>query len=132
MTLRRALPAALLIGVAGWLLIWFQTEPRANFDSLIYHTHALEYAGLDREEADANLTLVSNEVGQTVRTMTAVTAILMLDALIAGIYGMNFDPEFSPLNMPELRWYFGYPFALGMMLVATVILIAFFRWRKWL
>jgi hypothetical protein len=53
MTLRRALPAALLIGVAGWLLVWFQTEPRANFDSLIYHTHALEYAGLDREEADA-------------------------------------------------------------------------------
>jgi hypothetical protein len=53
MTLRRALSAALLIGIAGWLLIWFQTEPRANFDSLIYHTHALEYAGLDREEADA-------------------------------------------------------------------------------
>jgi hypothetical protein len=52
MTLRRALPAALLIGATGWLLIWFQTEPRANFDSLIYHTHALEYAGLDREEAD--------------------------------------------------------------------------------
>jgi hypothetical protein len=52
MTLRRAFPAAVLIGVAAWLLIWFQTEPRANFDSLIYHTHALEYAGLDREEAD--------------------------------------------------------------------------------
>ncbi|RPH36926.1 MAG: hypothetical protein EHM90_00735, partial [Chloroflexi bacterium] len=53
MTLRRAVPAAVLLGVAGWLLIWFQTDPRANFDSLIYHTHALEYAGLEREEADA-------------------------------------------------------------------------------
>ncbi|HEY7738761.1 MAG TPA: hypothetical protein VIC63_07015 [Candidatus Limnocylindria bacterium] len=49
---RRLVFAAFAIGVAGWLLIWFQTEPRANFDSLIYHTHALEYAGLDREEAD--------------------------------------------------------------------------------
>ena len=52
MTLRRALGAALLVGVLGWLVLWFQTEPRANFDSLIYHTHALEYAGLSREEAD--------------------------------------------------------------------------------
>jgi hypothetical protein len=49
MTRRRALAASLLVGAAGWLLIWFQTEPRANFDSLIYHTHAFDYAGLDRE-----------------------------------------------------------------------------------
>lgn len=53
MTVRRALGVGLLVGVVGWLLIWFQTEPRANFDSLIYHAHALEYAGLDREEADS-------------------------------------------------------------------------------
>jgi hypothetical protein len=53
MTLRRALGGALLVGALGWLVLWFQTEPRANFDSLVYHTHALEYAGLSREAADA-------------------------------------------------------------------------------
>ncbi|MGH2462104.1 MAG: hypothetical protein ACRDFZ_00585 [Candidatus Limnocylindria bacterium] len=53
MTLSRAVGAGLLVGVLGWLVLWFQTEPRANFDSLIYHTHALEYAGLSRADADA-------------------------------------------------------------------------------
>ncbi len=52
MTARRAAGAALLIGIGAWLVIWFQTEPRANFDSLVYHTHALEYAGESRAEAD--------------------------------------------------------------------------------
>jgi hypothetical protein len=74
MTLRRALAAALLIGAAGWLLIWFQTEPRANFDSLIYHTHALEYAGLDREEADvASWRIFSRYATDRERTIVADT-----------------------------------------------------------
>jgi hypothetical protein len=37
----------------AWLLVWFQTDERANWDSLIYHKHAFEYAGLSPEEADA-------------------------------------------------------------------------------
>jgi magnesium transporter len=41
---------------------------------------------------------VPKDVSQTVRKITAVTAILMIDALVAGIYGMNFD------RMPELHW----------------------------
>jgi hypothetical protein len=53
MTARRAVAAALAVGVVGWLLIWFQTDPRANWDSLIYHKHAFEYAGLSATEADA-------------------------------------------------------------------------------
>ena len=34
--------------------------------------------------------------------------------------------------MPELHWQYGYPFALGLMLVLSVGLVAFLRWRKWL
>ena len=40
------------------------------------------------------------------KTLTALTVILMVPTLIAGIYGMNFD------QMPELRWAYGYPLAL--------------------
>lgn len=58
--------------------------------------------------------------------MTITSIVLMTDALIAGIYGMNFD------IMPELRWQYGYPFALGLMLVLDVALVMFFRWQKWL
>ena len=53
MTARRAVGVGLLVGTIGWLMIWFQTEPRANFDSLIYHADAFEYAGMTPEAADA-------------------------------------------------------------------------------
>jgi magnesium transporter len=49
----------------------------------------------------------------------------MVDALIAGVYGMNFP------NMPELNWQYGYPFALSLMLIATATLFAIFRRLRW-
>ena len=45
---------------------------------------------------------------------------------------MNFHIEKSPWNMPELDWYWGYPFALGIMAAVALVLLAWF-WRKgWL
>ena len=46
--------------------------------------------------------------------------------LIAGIYGMNFT------NMPELSWYWGYPFALGLMVTLSTVLYRVFKRRDWL
>ncbi|WP_280954036.1 hypothetical protein [Mesorhizobium sanjuanii] len=46
--------------------------------------------------------------------------------------GMNFDPETSPWNMPELKAHYGYPAALVFMLLVAVSLVAFFKWKKWL
>ena len=45
---------------------------------------------------------------------------------------MNFDPDTSPWNMPELRWFFGYPFALGLMLLTVIGMVVYFRRKKWL
>ena len=42
---------------------------------------------------------------------------------------MNFRTDVSPFNMPELNWYLGYPFALGLMLAVAVGLLSYF-WRK--
>lgn len=83
------------------------------------------YRDLLSSSLDTYLSFVSNDVNQTVKRMTALTAILMVDALIAGVYGMNF------LYMPELQWPLGYPFALGLMLVATLTAIAIFRRIRW-
>jgi magnesium transporter len=44
---------------------------------------------------------------------------------------MNFDTE-HPANMPELRWSFGYPYALGLMLCITAGLLVYFRRKKWI
>ena len=65
----------------------------------------------------------SNEV---MKTTSSWGAILVVATLITGIYGMNFAV------MPEVRWRFGYPFALVLIAVSTVVLYRFFKWRNWL
>jgi magnesium transporter len=83
------------------------------------------YRDLLSSALDTYLSFVSNDVNQTVKKMTAVTAILMVDALIAGIYGMNFK------YMPELEWYYGYPYAIALMAGATFALWTLFRRIRW-
>ncbi len=51
---------------------------------------------------------------------------------MVGLYGMNFDPNSSPFNMPELRWRYGYPTVLGMMVTLGVTMYLWFRRRGWL
>jgi magnesium transporter len=75
---------------------------------------------------EAQATVQSNQLNQTVRMMTAWSIILMSMTLIAGIYGMNFR------HMPELLWPRGYAFSLGLMLVVGLALVFFFRRRRWL
>jgi magnesium transporter len=70
--------------------------------------------------------MIQLQENDTMKRLAAYGALVAVPTLIAGIYGMNFD------FMPELRWTFGYPFALGLMVVIGAALVAFFRWRKWL
>jgi LPXTG-motif cell wall-anchored protein len=65
-------------------------------------------------------------VQKNVCVLTIASIVLMCDALIAGIYGMNFE------FMPELHWRFGYPLAIGLMMLISIGLVLFFRRRKWL
>lgn len=103
------------------------------YDHLLRVTDSIDnYRDLLSSATDAFLSVQSNRLNQVVRTLTVASIVLMSVTLVAGIYGMNFDPEFSPFNMPELRWYLGYPFALGLMVAIAVGLIAFFRRIKWL
>ena len=74
---------------------------------------------------DVHLTLMSNNLSQTVRTLTVVSIILMTLALIAGIYGMNFQ------YMPELSWRYGYFTVLGLMATIGITLAAIFRKLHW-
>ena len=75
---------------------------------------------------DASLSVTSNRLNQVMKTMTAGSIILMADALIAGIYGMNFT------NIPELSWRYGYAYALALMAGVTAILAYCFRRAWWL
>jgi magnesium transporter len=80
---------------------------------------------------DANISISSHSLNQVMRTLTATSIILMSGSLIAGIYGMNFNPEASPYNMPELNWAYGYVGALGSMVLVSLGLLLFFKHYKW-
>jgi magnesium transporter len=75
---------------------------------------------------EASLAVISNRLNEVAKTVTAWGAIILVPTLIAGIYGMNFR------HMPELKWLFGYPFALGLMLFCGFALFRAFRKRGWL
>ncbi len=75
---------------------------------------------------DATLGLVSIEQNKIIKLFSVVSVALMPPTLIASIYGMNFKV------MPELEWQWGYPLALGLMVLFAVLPYMFFRWKKWL
>ena len=79
-----------------------------------------------QEILDLYQTRVANDLSQLVRKLTAIGAILVADTLIAGIYGMNFDV------MPELHWRYGYPFAMGIMVVVSAGMAWWFHKKEWL
>jgi magnesium transporter len=81
---------------------------------------------------DLYLSGVSNRMNEVMKVLTILSTIFLPVTFIAGVYGMNFDPESSALNMPELRWTWGYPMALGLMVLSVVILLRFYRRKGWL
>jgi magnesium transporter len=81
---------------------------------------------------DLYLSSVSNRMNEIMKVLTIIATIFIPLSFVAGLYGMNFDASVSPLNMPELRWYWGYPFVLGVMALMVAGLLVFFRRRHWI
>jgi magnesium transporter len=97
------------------------------YDHIVRITDSIDtYRDLLSSALDAFLSVQSNRLNQIVKVLTIASIVLMCDALIAGIYGMNFE------FMPELHWRYGYPFALGLMVMVSVGLVLYLRRRKWL
>jgi magnesium transporter len=77
------------------------------------------------------LSSISNRMNEVMKVLTIFAAIFIPLTLIAGIYGMNFNTAKSPLNMPELDWYFGYPFALILMALVGFGMMMIFKRKGW-
>ena len=92
--------------------------------------HLKNAADLEREYLQEVLDLlqtrVSNELNKFVRKITAYGTIAISLTVVAGVYGMNFS------YMPELTWTYGYPAAIGLMLLMSVALWYLFHRRHWL
>jgi magnesium transporter len=75
---------------------------------------------------DATLGMVSLEQNDIIKIFSVAAVVLLPPSLVGTIYGMNFK------HMPELEWYYGYPMALLLILLAAVLPYYFFKWRQWL
>ena len=84
------------------------------------------YRDLLQNILSVNLTLVSLQQNEQVKKISAWAAILFAPTLVGTVYGMNFD------HMPELHWLFGYPFALALMVIISVLLYLSFRRSGWM
>ncbi len=80
-------------------------------------------------ELDSKTNLIfsiqGHRLNEIMRTLTLVTAVFIPLTFLAGIYGMNFE------YMPELKWHYGYFVLLGLMVTVTVIIVLYFKNKKW-
>ena len=70
-------------------------------------------------------TIVAQQQNEDMKRISAGAAILVVPTIIGSIYGMNFE------DMPELKWTYGYPASLVLMVVACVVVYLFFKKRGW-
>ncbi|MCL2185570.1 MAG: magnesium/cobalt transporter CorA [Treponema sp.] len=74
---------------------------------------------------EVNLSVLSYQLNKVMKVLAMISAIFIPLSFIAGIYGMNFE------FMPELSYNFGYFIVLGVMFIVAVIMIVFFKVRRW-
>lgn len=75
---------------------------------------------------DTYLSSLSNRMNEIMKVLTIIATIFIPLTFIAGVYGMNFE------YMPELAWRWGYFGVLGLMAGVVILMVAYFRKKKWL
>lgn len=76
-----------------------------------------------KENINSKIDLEQNKI---FRSLTIITVCISLPMLIAGIYGMNFK------KIPELEWEYGYPAAIGLMILSFIMVLIYFKIKKWI
>ncbi|GET38303.1 magnesium/cobalt transporter CorA [Microseira wollei] len=89
------------------------------------------YRELSSGLMDVYLSSISNKMNEIMKLLTVISSIFIPLTFIAGVYGMNFNTEKSPWNMPELNWYWGYPLCWATMIATAAGLVVFFWRRGW-
>jgi len=105
---------------------------RDCYDHAVHVLDIVEtYREISSSLMEVYLSSVSNKMNEVMKLLTVISTIFIPLTFVAGVYGMNFNPEKSPWNMPELGWYWGYPACWGLMLTIAAILISYFWRRGW-
>lgn len=96
------------------------------YDHVIHLIDSLDtYKDLTSTMMDLYMNTINYKMNEVMKLLTIITTIFIPLSFIAGIYGMNFD------NMPELRWDNGYFDVLAIMGSIFILMIVYFRYKKW-
>ncbi|MBI2424476.1 MAG: magnesium/cobalt transporter CorA [Candidatus Hydrogenedentes bacterium] len=81
---------------------------------------------------DVYLSSVNNRMNEVMKVLTVIATLFIPLTFLVGVYGMNFDTQVSPYNMPELENPYGYPVLLAIMAVVIVAELGYFYYRGWI
>lgn len=120
-----------MVAYLGSRLAGEGTETREQLMALAADIRSLtDHAGFIDQKIifllDATLGMITIEQNATIKIFSVVSVIFLPPTLVASVYGMNFE------FMPELSWPFGYPFAIGVMILSAMMPYLYFKRRNWL
>ncbi len=75
---------------------------------------------------DAVLGMISIQQNGIIKIFSVAAVVFLPPTLVASLYGMNF------VHMPELTWIYGYPFAIGLMILSAILPFMYFKRKGWL
>ena len=94
----------------------------------------LGYKGIARVKGKSSGEIVSHisiipftlQMNKVMQMLTIIATIFIPVTFIAGVYGMNFA------NIPETQWEHGYLFFWILIVIVALLLIRYFRKKRWL
>ncbi len=106
-------------------------ESRIYFRNIYDHTVQIietldSLRDLTSSMMDLYLSSVSLKLNEIMKVLTIFSALFIPLTFLAGVYGMNFKV------LPELEWRLGYPMFWIICLVATALMLFYFRKKRWM
>jgi magnesium transporter len=68
---------------------------------------------------------IANDQNEVMKRLPVIASLLLLPTFIVGLYGQNF------VDIPELRWRWGYGYVWGLIVVTTALQLWWFRRKRW-
>jgi len=99
---------------------------RDLYDHIVHVTEFIDlYREMIRGLLDLHMTIMSNKMNEIMKVLTIMASIFIPLTFMAGVYGMNFD------NIPELHYKYSYFILWGIMLLVFILMVFFFKRKKW-
>jgi magnesium transporter len=96
------------------------------YDHVAHLIDSIEtYKDLNSGLMDIHINSMNTRMNEVMKVLTVISTIFMPLTFIVGVYGMNFK------YFPEIEWEWGYGLVWGLMILITIGMIRYFKFKKW-